>query len=109
MCILIRGGWKSCGHLSEALFKAVEGKKFRWTEDYSDDARNRIQLSIARMKLPETVDEIFCRFLEQRFVEKYISSEKDLRRRRSGPQATPASSRKKSQQRAVTKAAKPRR
>lgn len=103
------GDWKSCGFLSKALFEAVEGKKFKWTEGYKDDVRNRIQLTIARMNLPETVDEIFDRFLKHRFVENYIRREKYLRRCRSGPQASPEARWKKSQQRAAPNAVKPRR
>jgi hypothetical protein len=88
------GDWKTCGVLSEAMFDAVDGKEFQWNDDSRDDVWNRIQLTITRMKLPETVDEIFDRFLRHRFIEKYVRREKYLRQCRSGSRAKSGAKRK---------------
>jgi len=92
------GEWKSFGALSNALYEAIDGKAFRWSDDVKDDVFNRIQLSVERMSLPDTVDKIFEGFLKWRFVENYIKTERDHRRRHPASAENPNRKKQRGQQ-----------
>jgi len=77
------GEWKNFGTLSKVLSEAIDGKPFRWNDEVKDDVLNRIQLSKERMNLPEDVSTILERFLDQRFIENYIKTQRGHRRRNS--------------------------
>jgi hypothetical protein len=90
LCKSKDGEWKTFGALSKVLYEAIDGKPFRWSDEVKDDVFNRIQLSIQRMKLPDTVDKIFKRFLKHRFVENYIQTQRSHRRRQSASTEEPS-------------------
>ena len=92
------GEWKSFGALSNALYEAIDGKAFRWSDDVKDDVFNRIQLSVERMSLPDTVDKIFEGFLKWRFVENYIKTERGHRRRHPASAENPNRKKQRGQQ-----------
>ena len=76
------GDWRTCGALADALDQSTEGKAFRWSADRTDDLTNRIQLSIERMNLPDSVEEILNRFLKYEFVENYLKTARAHKQRK---------------------------
>ncbi len=65
--------WATCGKLFHAMHDASEAQAtFQWTDETTDDARQQIAKSIAILKLPNSVDEIFQAFNDHKFVEYFI-------------------------------------
>ncbi len=73
------GMWKNNGKLARALCASLEGRSFKWTAAVKDDLLQRIEFSIQRLSLPDTVHAIQERFLSNDFHTKYIESEKKLK------------------------------
>lgn len=77
------GTWKNNGKLASALHESLEGRSFKWTAAVKDDLLHRIEFSIQRLSLPDTVHVIKERFLSNEFHTKFIESEKSKRMKRS--------------------------
>lgn len=71
------------GALSEALYDAVHGKAFKWTKRINDDVLNRINIAIKTLKLRDSADDILERFIKYDFPRKYLSSQKQTKRKRT--------------------------
>jgi len=79
------GDWKSCGALSNSLYKAANNAKYKfsWSDEINDDVSNRIRLSRHSLNLPDSVDDILQRFIDHQFPKYFLQSEKRLQRKRS--------------------------
>jgi hypothetical protein len=67
------GDWPSARSVFTSLNNSSQMKSFHWSIQNKDDALNRFQLAINRLELPESAEEIFTRFVNHDFVEKWIS------------------------------------
>ena len=63
-----------------ALHAAAEGSKFRWSFDVYEDVRKRIEYAKAKLKLPDSVDELMFAFKKVDFPARYVASQKAIRR-----------------------------
>ncbi len=64
--------WPSCGALWDSLWQTAEDKPFRLTKKIKDDIYNRIELSISRIKLFDSVENIYNKFIAYEFPKSYI-------------------------------------
>lgn len=76
------GEWAESGKLCEHLFDVIEGQKFKWSPQLENDLYNRVALSIDKLSLPESVDEICARFKSSKFSEGLVHAEQELRWKR---------------------------
>jgi hypothetical protein len=77
--------WKSYGSLQEGFYAtSLEGKSFRWTREMRDDLLNRILLSIERLSLPETAEELCEKFMRLKFAPRYLEAKRKLRVKAEG-------------------------
>lgn len=79
-----RGGkWSTNGALSEAMYKASEGKKqFKWNAAIKSDCLERIALAVKTIVLPEPPEYLFSKFLKARFVSGFIATDREMRLKR---------------------------
>jgi hypothetical protein len=74
------GGWVSNGVLLDQMQKHVnKGTEFRWAGRAEEDTRQRIDLAVATLSLPESAQELFERFVRYEFPQKYIAAERRIR------------------------------
>lgn len=78
-----KGAWSSNGLLSRALYDAVEGKRFLWTQEIEDDVIHRLGEAKEKLGIPESVAEIVARFRELDFPGRWIKQELHLRESRN--------------------------
>jgi hypothetical protein len=76
--------WESCGALIHAMYRAAEGKRFRWNAKIREDLAKRIELAISILELPDKPEDILPRFVGEGFHKEFINNE---RRRRKTPTA----------------------
>ena len=76
--------WENCGALAEAFFKSPASRSFKLTKAMESDLAHRIDISIKLLGLPESVAIIKDRFLAYHVIEKTISAEKEIKKRRVG-------------------------
>ena len=67
--------WESCGALFHAMYRAAEGKRFRWNAKIREDLIKRIELSISILELTDKPEDILQRFIEQRFHKEFIKQQ----------------------------------
>jgi hypothetical protein len=70
--------WSSEGALHHALYDASEEKPFRWSPKRKEDVLSRFRLTIRILRLPESAEELFARFIDHGFVGKWISSRRKM-------------------------------
>jgi hypothetical protein len=80
-----RGGeWVSNGVLLAHMEKHVNNRtKCLWGERAKEDARQRIDLAVATLSLPELPQDLFERFVRYQFPQRYIAAERNIRHRRA--------------------------
>jgi len=76
----IENKWSSCGTLFNKLYNATEGKIFKLTKRVKDDIFNRIELSVNRLQLSDTIENIYNRFLSYDFPKSFIAE--NIRRKK---------------------------
>lgn len=64
------------GEFSEALFAAKGIQKFKWPRAIEDDVRSRIGKTVSLLELPDSVDQLFARFKQEKLPESYFVAEK---------------------------------
>ena len=60
--------------LAAALQAAAEGKRFRWSKAIKDDVLSRIEFAINTLKLSDSPESIFDRFMELDFPVRYVKT-----------------------------------
>jgi hypothetical protein len=92
-----RGGeWRTNGALSENIWNCFEKEeRFTWTSDVIDDALARITQSVKEVRLPEEAKELFQRFVDYRFPEKWIAVQRHMKARRAESKKSNATGRRR--------------
>jgi len=67
--------WESCGALLHAMYRAAEGKSFRWNAKIREDLIKRIELAISVLELPDKPEDIQLRFVGEGFHKEFIKKE----------------------------------
>jgi hypothetical protein len=63
------------GKLSDTLFAAKRRQNFKWNRGIINDVRRRIGKTIKLLRLPDTEDQLFERFKEEKFPESFLKLE----------------------------------
>jgi len=78
------GNWSSNGSLIKRILHCLESKKhFTWSKEAKEDTLERIRLSSATLVLSDAPEELFRRFVDYKFPQKFILAEQGIRDRRS--------------------------